>query len=106
MSYKYTESDTSEEEVWSDCEEEDSQVSNISDSPPSSPIIETASNVATNSLVSWLLAFFLLLQARFHLSDQVFEYYISLFENILYCARVFLPSHALVLEPTFLEHFI
>ena len=96
MSYKYTESDTSEEEVWSDCEEEDSQVSNISDSPPSSPIIETASNVATNSLVSWLLAFFLLLQARFHLSDQVLNIIFRFLKTFFIVLGYFSPPCACI----------
>ena len=57
-------------EVWSDYEVDDTQQD--TDSPPNSPTNETDSaDIAIKSLVSWLLAFFLLLQARFHLTDQV-----------------------------------
>ena len=59
-------------EVWSDNESDDNEETNdqAPESPPSSQS-EVQVDSSSQPLVRWLLAFFLLLQARFHLTDRV-----------------------------------
>ena len=63
-------------EVWSDNESDDNKVTNdqAPESPPSSQS-EMQVDSSSQPLVRWLLAFSLLLQAQFHLTDRVLNIY-------------------------------
>ena len=60
--------------IWSDHEDID-DVECEKESPPSSPDPHGGTSNSTDMvLVRWLLAFFLLLQANFHIADRVLKY--------------------------------
>ena len=64
-----------EREIWSDHEDIDDEVDGEIELPPGSPgRHDTTANTSDMVLVRWLLAFFLLLQANFHIADRVMNF--------------------------------
>ena len=65
-------------EVWSDSDIEDE--CDVTEPPPGTPQCDTSPtssspvDASSRSLVKWLLTFFLLLQAHFHLADRVLNF--------------------------------
>ena len=63
-------------EVWSCCSTESTYPDSDNNSPPRSPSSGAGSSISDRipkALVSWLVTFFLLLQARFHIRNFVLE---------------------------------